>query len=44
VQIGTACLTIPDIYLTILEGIERFLQEKGINNIADIVGVAQDRS
>jgi len=44
VQIGTASLTIPDICLTILEGIERFLQEKGINNIADIVGVAQDRS
>jgi dihydroorotate dehydrogenase (NAD+) catalytic subunit len=44
VQIGTACLTIPDIYLTILEGIELFLQEKGINNITDLIGVAQDQS
>jgi dihydroorotate dehydrogenase (NAD+) catalytic subunit len=44
VQIGTACLTIPDIYLSILEGIERFLQEKGINNITDLIGVAQDQS
>jgi dihydroorotate dehydrogenase (NAD+) catalytic subunit len=41
VQIGTACLTIPDIYLTILEGIERFLQEKGIKNITDLIGAAQ---
>jgi len=33
VQIGTACLTIPDICLTILNGIELFLREKGISNI-----------
>ncbi len=44
VQIGTAGFTVPDIYLTILEGIERFLEEKGIGNVADIVGVAQDKS
>ena len=44
VQIGTACLTIPDSCLTILEGIERFLHEKGVNNITDIVGVAQEKS
>ncbi len=44
VQIGSTCLTVPDICLTILEGIERFLQEKGISNIGDIVGVAQDGS
>jgi len=44
VQIGTACLTTPDICLTILNGIELFLREKGINSITDIVGAAQDRS
>ena len=44
VQIGTACLTIPDSCLTILEGIERFLHEKDVNNITDIVGVAQEKS
>ena len=44
VQIGTACLTIPDSCVSISEGIERFLREKGINNITDIVGAAQDKS
>ncbi len=44
VQIGTVCLTIPDICLTILNGIELFLREKGIGNIIEIVGIAQDRS
>jgi dihydroorotate dehydrogenase (NAD+) catalytic subunit len=44
VQIGSTCLTVPDICLTILEGIERFLQEKRISNISGIVGVAQDGS
>jgi dihydroorotate dehydrogenase (NAD+) catalytic subunit len=44
VQIGTACLTIPDNCLSILEGIERFMHEKDINNITDIVGVAQEKS
>jgi dihydroorotate dehydrogenase (NAD+) catalytic subunit len=44
VQIGSACLTVPDVCLTILEGIGRFLEEKGIGSISDIVGVAQDGS
>jgi dihydroorotate dehydrogenase (NAD+) catalytic subunit len=44
VQIGSTCLTTPDICLTILEGIDRFLEEKGIGSISDIVGVAQDGS
>jgi dihydroorotate dehydrogenase (NAD+) catalytic subunit len=44
VQIGTACLTVPDICLTILNGIELFLREKGISSITDIVGIAQDKS
>jgi len=29
VEIGTACLTSPDICLSILEGIEHFLMDKG---------------
>jgi dihydroorotate dehydrogenase (NAD+) catalytic subunit len=44
VQIGTACLTTPDICLTILNGIELFLREKGISSVTDIVGAARDRS
>lgn len=41
VQVGTACLTSPDICLTILEGIEQFMVNKGVENITDLVGVAQ---
>jgi len=41
VQIGAACLTSPDICLTILEGIERFMVDKGVENLADLIGVAQ---
>lgn len=44
VQIGTASLTRPDICLTILEGIERFMLDKGVENYTDLVGVAQDKS
>jgi dihydroorotate dehydrogenase (NAD+) catalytic subunit len=44
VQIGTASLTGPDICLTILEGIERFMLDKGVENFTDLVGVAQDKS
>jgi dihydroorotate dehydrogenase (NAD+) catalytic subunit len=44
VQIGTACLTSPDICLTILEGIEHFLLDKGMENLTDLVGVARDKS
>ncbi|OGN96262.1 MAG: dihydroorotate dehydrogenase B catalytic subunit [Chloroflexi bacterium RBG_13_51_36] len=40
VQIGAACLTSPDICLTILEGIERFMVDKGVENLADLIGVA----
>jgi dihydroorotate dehydrogenase (NAD+) catalytic subunit len=44
VQIGTACLTSPDICLTILEGIEHFLLDKGVENVTDLIGVARDES
>jgi dihydroorotate dehydrogenase (NAD+) catalytic subunit len=44
VQIGTANLTNPHVGVAILEGIERFLQEKGIKNLTDLIGIAQDKS
>jgi dihydroorotate dehydrogenase (NAD+) catalytic subunit len=44
VQVGTASLTSPDICLTILEGIEHFMQDKGIENLSDLIGVAQNKS
>jgi dihydroorotate dehydrogenase (NAD+) catalytic subunit len=44
VQIGTASLTNPHVGLAIVEGIERFLQEKGIKNLTDLIGAAQDKS
>lgn len=40
VQIGTANLTNPHIGLTILEGIEHFMKDKGIKNLADLIGIA----
>ena len=40
VQIGTAILTNPHAGLTILEGIECFMRDKGIENITDLVGIA----
>jgi dihydroorotate dehydrogenase (NAD+) catalytic subunit len=44
VQIGTACLTSPSIWLTILEGIEHFLLDKGVKNLADLIGAARHKS
>jgi dihydroorotate dehydrogenase (NAD+) catalytic subunit len=44
VQIGTASLTSPDICLTILEGIEHFMQDKGVEKLSDLIGVAQNES
>jgi dihydroorotate dehydrogenase (NAD+) catalytic subunit len=41
VEIGTACLTSPDISLTILEGIKRFMLNKGVANITELIGAAQ---
>ena len=40
VQIGTACLTSPDICLTILEGIKHFMLDKGVGNLTDLTGAA----
>jgi dihydroorotate dehydrogenase (NAD+) catalytic subunit len=44
IQIGTACLTSPDICHTILEGIERFMLDKGVENLTDLIGVARNKS
>jgi dihydroorotate dehydrogenase (NAD+) catalytic subunit len=44
IQVGTACLTSPDICLTILEGMKHFMRDRGIESITDIIGVAQDKS
>jgi dihydroorotate dehydrogenase (NAD+) catalytic subunit len=41
IQIGTACLTSPEVCLTILEGIEHFMRDKGVENITDLIGAAQ---
>jgi len=41
IQIGTACLTSSEVCLTILEGIEHFMRDKGVENIIDLVGAAQ---
>lgn len=41
VQVGTACLTSPTICLEILEGIEDFMVDKGVENIADLIGAAR---
>jgi dihydroorotate dehydrogenase (NAD+) catalytic subunit len=41
IQVGAACLTSPDVCLTILEGIERFMRDKGLGNITDLIGAAQ---
>lgn len=41
VQIGTAGLTSPDIYLAVLEGIERFMMDNGVEDITDLIGAAR---
>jgi dihydroorotate dehydrogenase (NAD+) catalytic subunit len=41
VEIGTACLTSPDVCFTILEGIEHFMLDKGVENITDLIGAAR---
>jgi len=41
VELGTACLTSPDICLTALEGIRRFMLNNGVENITELIGVAQ---
>ncbi len=40
IQIGAACLTSPEICLTILEGIRHFMLDKGLDNVTDLIGAA----
>jgi len=40
IQVGTACLTSPDICLTILEGIKSYMLDKGVENLTDLIGAA----
>ena len=41
VQIGTANLTDPGICLTILEGLKRYMLDNGVEDITELIGVAQ---
>jgi dihydroorotate dehydrogenase (NAD+) catalytic subunit len=40
VQIGTAALTDPQLGLDVLEGIESFLRQNGVQNLAELIGIA----
>ncbi len=41
VQVGAASLTDPGICLIVLEGIERFMLDKAVESLADLIGVAR---
>ncbi len=41
IQVGTASFTNPGAPLDVLEGIEQFMKQEGINNLTDLVGVAR---
>jgi dihydroorotate dehydrogenase (NAD+) catalytic subunit len=41
VQVGTATFSNPLAPLEVLEGIQRFLEEEGVDDVHDIVGAAQ---
>ena len=41
IQVGTANLTSPRAALDVLEGIERFMQDEGVGDIAELIGVAR---
>ncbi len=43
VQIGTAALTNPHICLTTLEGIERFMLDREVENVVELIGVARHK-
>ena len=44
IQVGTANLSNPHISLTILEGIENFMRDKGIQKLTDLIGTANQVS
>jgi dihydroorotate dehydrogenase (NAD+) catalytic subunit len=41
IQVGTASFTNPSAPLDVLEGIEQFMEKEGIEDIADLIGVAR---
>jgi dihydroorotate dehydrogenase (NAD+) catalytic subunit len=41
VQVGTASFTIPTAAIDVLDGIERFLTEQGIIDVADLINAAR---
>ncbi len=41
VQIGTASLTDPQLGLNVLEGIDSFMRQNGIQNLTELIGVAR---
>ena len=40
IQIGTASLTNPQLGLNVLEGIESFLRQNGVQNLTELIGIA----
>ena len=40
VQIGTAILTDPQLGLDVLEGIESFMRQHGVQNLSELIGIA----
>jgi dihydroorotate dehydrogenase (NAD+) catalytic subunit len=42
IQVGTANLTNPQVSLAILEGIEKFMRDKGIKNLTELIAVAHE--
>ena len=41
IQVGTASFTNPRAPLDVLEGIEKFMKQEGINNLTDLIGTAR---
>jgi dihydroorotate dehydrogenase (NAD+) catalytic subunit len=42
IQIGTASLTDPQLGLNVLEGIESFIRQHGVQNLTELIGIARD--
>jgi dihydroorotate dehydrogenase (NAD+) catalytic subunit len=40
IQIGTASLTDPQLGLDVLEGIESFMTQHGVQNLIELIGIA----
>ena len=41
IQVGTACLSNPNVGIEIIEGIERFLQQSRVKKLTELIGVAR---